>query len=75
MNYPFSLAHLNIGESLVKTTFLHAFMDVHTFEVNRIKKCCTHCALPEGHLMPGCAYNLYCDRDVRHTGPASGTKI
>ncbi len=48
---------LRIGEGLAKTIFIHAFMDAHTFELERIKKCCTHYALPDGRLMPGCAYN------------------
>lgn len=60
---------LHIGEGMVKTIFMHAFMDVHTFEVDRIKKCCTHYALPDGKLMPGCAYNLfYRHKDPRYTG-------
>ncbi|WP_437683387.1 radical SAM protein [Sorangium sp. So ce131] len=67
---------LHIGEGLVKTVFIHAFMDVHTFEVDRIKKCCTHYALPDGRLMPGCAYNnLYRDRDPRYTGPVGEPQI
>ena len=67
---------LHIGESLVKTIFIHAFMDVHTFEVDRIKKCCTHYALPDGRLMPGCAYNnLYRDRDARYTGAVGLPRI
>jgi uncharacterized radical SAM superfamily Fe-S cluster-containing enzyme len=67
---------LHVGESLVKTVFIHAFMDVHTFEVDRIKKCCTHYALPDGRLMPGCAYNnLYRDRDSRYVGPVGTPKI
>jgi uncharacterized radical SAM superfamily Fe-S cluster-containing enzyme len=67
---------LHVGESLVKTIFIHAFMDVHTFEVDRIKKCCTHYALPDGRLMPGCAYNnLYRDRDARYTGSIGTPKI
>lgn len=67
---------LKIGEGLVKTIFIHAFMDEHTFEVDRIKKCCTHYALPDGRLMPGCAYNmLYRHRDARFTGPVGKTKI
>ena len=67
---------LHVGEGLVKTIFIHAFMDVHTFEVDRIKKCCTHYALPDGRLMPGCAYNnLYRDRDARFTGPVGQPKI
>jgi 7,8-dihydro-6-hydroxymethylpterin dimethyltransferase len=66
---------LHIGESLVKTIFIHAFMDVHTFEVDRIKKCCTHYALPDGRLMPGCAYNnLYRDRDPRF-GASEGAPV
>ena len=56
---------LKIGEGLVKTIFIHAFMDEHTFEVDRIRKCCTHYALPDGRLMPGCAYNMF----YRHKDP------
>ena len=67
---------LQIGESLVKTVFIHAFMDAHTFEVDRIKKCCTHYALPDGRLMPGCAYNLlYRHKDARYTGPIGSTPV
>jgi 7,8-dihydro-6-hydroxymethylpterin dimethyltransferase len=67
---------LRVGEGLVKTIFIHAFMDVHTFEVDRIKKCCTHYALPDGRLMPGCAYNnLYRDKDSRFTGEIGKAQI
>lgn len=67
---------LQIGESLVKTIFIHAFMDEHTFEVDRIKKCCTHYALPDGRLMPGCAYNMfYRHTDARYVGAAGTTPI
>jgi len=60
---------LRIGEGLVKTIFIHAFMDEHTFEVDRIKKCCTHYAMPDGRLMPGCAYNMfYRHKDPRFAG-------
>jgi hypothetical protein len=47
---------LHIGEGLVKTIFIHSFMDEHTFEVDRIKKCCTHYALPDGRLIPEAAH-------------------
>ncbi len=61
---------LRLGERSVKTIFIHAFMDEHTFEVDRIKKCCTHYALPDGRLMPGCAYNMfYRAKDERFVGP------
>ena len=67
---------LRVGEGLVKTIFIHAFMDVHTFEVERIKKCCTHYALPDGRLMPGCAYNnLYRGKDTRFAPAALPTEI
>ena len=67
---------LSIGEGIVKTIFIHAFMDEHTFEVDRIKKCCTHYALPDGRLMPGCAYNMfYRHKDERYTGAMGKTKI
>jgi uncharacterized radical SAM superfamily Fe-S cluster-containing enzyme len=60
---------LHIGEGLVKTIFIHAFMDEHTFEIDRIKKCCTHYAMPDGRLMPGCAYNMfYRHKDPRFAG-------
>jgi uncharacterized radical SAM superfamily Fe-S cluster-containing enzyme len=45
------------SESRVKAIFIHAFMDEFDFEVSRIRKCCTHYALPDGRLMPGCSYN------------------
>ncbi len=33
------------------------FMDAHTFEVRRLMKCCIHELLPDGRLVPFCAYN------------------
>lgn len=46
-----------LSETRVKAIFVHAFMDEYDFEISRIRKCCTHYALPDGRLMPGCAYN------------------
>jgi uncharacterized radical SAM superfamily Fe-S cluster-containing enzyme len=67
---------LRVGEGLVKTIFIHAYMDVHTFEIDRIKKCCTHYTLPDGRLIPGCAYNnLYRDRDGRFLGERGQSEI
>jgi uncharacterized radical SAM superfamily Fe-S cluster-containing enzyme len=67
---------LRVGEGLVKTVFIHAFMDDHTFEVDRIKKCCTHYALPDGRLMPGCAYNaFYRHKDPRFGGAAGANAV
>ncbi|MBI3821970.1 MAG: radical SAM protein [Planctomycetes bacterium] len=67
---------LHLGEGLVKTIFIHAFMDEHTFEIDRIKKCCTHYALPDGRLMPGCAYNMfYRHKDARYLSDAGQSEI
>lgn len=67
---------MRLGESMVKTIFIHAYMDEHTFEVDRIKKCCTHYALPDGRLMPGCAYNMfYRHKDPRYAGAKGKTPI
>ncbi len=67
---------LHIGEGLVKTIFIHAFMDEHTFDVDRIKKCCTHYAMPDGRLMPGCAYNMfYRHKDARYVAPVGKSDI
>jgi tetraether lipid synthase len=67
---------LRIGENMVKTIFIHAFMDEHTFEVDRIKKCCTHYAMPDGRLMPGCAYNMfYREKDSRFAGAVGQAAI
>lgn len=67
---------LKIGEGLVKTIFIHAFMDEHTFEIDRIKKCCTHYAMPDGRLMPGCAYNMfYRHKDPRYVGPVGKADV
>lgn len=46
-----------LSETRVKAIFIHAFMDEFDFEISRIRKCCTHYALPDGRLIPGCSYN------------------
>ena len=37
---------------------VHGFMDAHTFDLKRLKKCCIHELLPDGRAVPFCAYNL-----------------
>ncbi|OFZ37600.1 MAG: hypothetical protein A2504_15570 [Bdellovibrionales bacterium RIFOXYD12_FULL_39_22] len=54
------------NEGKFKAIFIHSFMDENNFEVSRIRKCCTHYALPDGRLMPGCSYNnIHRHRDER----------
>ena len=49
---------LRLSEATVKTVFIHAFMDEHSFDLERVRKCCTHYTLPDGRLIPGCAHNV-----------------
>lgn len=50
---------IQVGEGLVKTIFVHQFMDRYTFDRERAKKCCNHYALPDGRLFPACVYNVF----------------
>ncbi len=45
------------NEKNIKAIFIHSFMDEMDMTISRIRKCCTHYALPDGRLIPGCAYN------------------
>ncbi len=45
------------NEKNIKAVFIHSFMDELDMTISRIRKCCTHYALPDGRLIPGCAYN------------------
>jgi uncharacterized radical SAM superfamily Fe-S cluster-containing enzyme len=36
---------------------IHGFMDEHSFDLNRLMKCCVHELLPDGRAVPLCAYN------------------
>lgn len=46
-------------EGKIKLINVHSFMDEDTFDLCRAEKCCFHFALPDGRLMPFCAYNLF----------------
>jgi uncharacterized radical SAM superfamily Fe-S cluster-containing enzyme len=59
-----ALAEQLSGADVFRIT-LTAFLDVHTFDVRRVMKCCLAHLLPSGHLVPFCAYNtLYRDGHV-----------
>ena len=44
-------------ERSVKSVFIHHFMDRHTFDLSRARKCCQVYPLADGRLMPACVYN------------------
>lgn len=43
----------------IKQISIHAFMDKHTWDQNRVQKCCIHTLLPDGRVMPFCNYNIF----------------
>jgi hypothetical protein len=59
-----ALAEKISGTDVFRVT-LTAFLDVHNFDTRRVMKCCLAHLLPEGHVVPFCAYNtLYRDGHV-----------
>ncbi len=59
-----ALAEKITGTEVFRIT-LTAFLDVHNFDTRRVMKCCLAHLLPEGHIVPFCAYNtLYRDGHV-----------
>jgi hypothetical protein len=45
------------AERSVKSIFIHQFMDRHTFDLSRARKCCQVYPQPDGQLMPACVFN------------------
>ena len=55
-----------ISERSAKTIYVHAHMDEHNFDTDRIRQCCVGVPAPDGGNIPTCAYNiLYRARDQR----------
>jgi uncharacterized radical SAM superfamily Fe-S cluster-containing enzyme len=50
------LIHYGIAKEDVKMIFIKPFMDVRTWDEERIKSCCTHVMTPEGKLDSFCRY-------------------
>jgi len=48
---------LAIAERSMKSVFIHAFMDPHTFDLSRARKCCNVYPLPDGRCVPACVHN------------------
>ena len=45
------------AERSIKSIFIHQFMDRHTFDLSRVRKCCTVYPQPDGRLVPACVRN------------------
>lgn len=57
---------VRIGEASSKSIFLHAYMDRHDFDLERLRKCCHHYPQEDGRVMPACGFNMF------HRGAAKG---
>lgn len=44
-------------EMMVKSIFIHQFMDPDTFDLSRVRKCCQVYPQPDGSLLPVCVRN------------------
>ena len=53
---------------LVKVAFIHSYMDGMNFDVGRSKMCISRTVLPDGRLMPTCAYNVVHRVDMEEWG-------
>lgn len=51
-------AAFDIGSTVLRSVFIHGFMDANTFDLTRIMKCCNHYLQPDGRLIPMCAHNV-----------------
>jgi uncharacterized radical SAM superfamily Fe-S cluster-containing enzyme len=45
-------------ERKVTSIFIHAFQDIETFDLARIRRCCQAYPQPDGRLIPACAHNV-----------------
>ena len=50
--------NIRIAERKMKSIFIHQFMDTHTFDVSRVRRCCTVYPKEDGKIYPMCAYNV-----------------
>jgi uncharacterized radical SAM superfamily Fe-S cluster-containing enzyme len=50
-------AAVAIAERSIKSIFIHSFMDPHTFDLSRVRKCCNVYPDSDGRLVPACVRN------------------
>jgi uncharacterized radical SAM superfamily Fe-S cluster-containing enzyme len=47
-----------LAERKVKSIFIHAFQDMETFDLARVRRCCQAYPQPDGKLIPACVHNV-----------------
>lgn len=56
---PFSpKAAFDVGSTVLRSIFIHCFMDAATFDLERLMKCCNHYLQADGQLIPMCNLNV-----------------
>jgi hypothetical protein len=48
----------NTASRKIKSIYIHHFMDVDTFDLTRVRRCCTVYPKPDGRFYPLCSYNM-----------------
>ncbi len=51
-------AAFTLAERHVKSVFIHAFQDVDTFDLSRVRRCCQGYPQSDGRLVPACVHNV-----------------
>jgi len=63
-----------LGEFHKKSLFIGMmhFMDLYNYDIERVKRCCIHYALPDGRIVPFCTFNvmpeMYRDKSQEELG-------
>jgi uncharacterized radical SAM superfamily Fe-S cluster-containing enzyme len=47
-----------VAQRHIKSIFIHAFQDVETFDLSRVRRCCQAYPQPDGKLIPVCVRNV-----------------
>ncbi|MDR3212755.1 MAG: radical SAM protein [Azoarcus sp.] len=51
-------AAFDVGSSVLRSVFIHGFMDAGSFDIGRLMKCCNHYLQADGRLTPMCSLNV-----------------
>jgi uncharacterized radical SAM superfamily Fe-S cluster-containing enzyme len=51
-------AAFDVGSAVLRSVFIHGFMDAATFDIGRLMKCCNHYLQADGTLIPMCSLNV-----------------
>ena len=58
LEWLFLTGNVTVAERRIKSIFIHAFQDVETFDLSRVRRCCQAYPQPDGRLIPICVHNV-----------------